>query len=228
MLLRVGLKPRRSRRPAWSGLSTPVCWAAGHAHAAILARQRRGPPWAVSAWVSWLAGGPLTGRLCGNSDPLPRARDVQASTRIVAVTGSSGAGTSTVKTRLPSTSFDRERNSCRPVVEGDSYHRFERPPMKAEMAKAQEAGVNFSHFRPEANRPFDKLERSFVPHLRQNRNGREALPTCTALEESPPSTTARLAPAWNPGQFSPPGSSISQTPMWPVYEGLPVACGRGL
>ena len=47
---------------------------------------------------------------------------------VVAVTGSSGAGTSTVK-RAFEHIFARE-DIVPAVVEGDSYHRFERMPMK--------------------------------------------------------------------------------------------------
>ena len=46
------------------------------------------------------------------------------------------------------------------VVEGDSYHRYERMPMKQAMADALAKGENFSHFGPEANL-FDKLEELF-------------------------------------------------------------------
>ena len=46
---------------------------------------------------------------------------------VVAVTGSSGAGTSTVK-RAFEHIFARE-DIVPAVVEGDSYHRFERMPM---------------------------------------------------------------------------------------------------
>ena len=77
---------------------------------------------------------------------------------VVAVTGSSGAGTSTVK-RAFEHIFARE-NIIPAVVEGDSYHRFERGPMKQAMADALSKGENFSHFGPEANL-FDKLEELF-------------------------------------------------------------------
>jgi phosphoribulokinase len=78
---------------------------------------------------------------------------------IVAVTGSSGAGTSTVK-RAFEHIFLRE--SITPVViEGDSFHRFDRVAMKEAMAKAAtEGNDHFSHFGPEAN-VFDKLEDLF-------------------------------------------------------------------
>ena len=77
---------------------------------------------------------------------------------IVAVTGSSGAGTSTVKRDFEHI-FTRE-GITPAVVEGDSYHRYERAPMKEAMASALKAGENFSHFGPEANL-FDKLEELF-------------------------------------------------------------------
>jgi len=77
---------------------------------------------------------------------------------VVAVTGSSGAGTSTVK-RAFEHIFARE-DIVPAVVEGDSYHRFERMPMKKAMADALSKGENFSHFGPEANL-FDKLEELF-------------------------------------------------------------------
>ena len=57
---------------------------------------------------------------------------------VVAVTGSSGAGTSTVK-RAFEHIFARE-DIIPAVVEGDSYHRFERMPMKKAMAEALSKG----------------------------------------------------------------------------------------
>ena len=57
---------------------------------------------------------------------------------IVAVTGSSGAGTSTVK-RAFEHIFARE-GITPAVVEGDSYHRYERGPMKEAMANALAKG----------------------------------------------------------------------------------------
>ena len=78
---------------------------------------------------------------------------------IIAVTGSSGAGTTTVKVAFEHIFL---REGVNPVViEGDSYHRYDRVAMKAAMAKAETAGdTNFSHFGPQAN-VFDKLEETF-------------------------------------------------------------------
>lgn len=78
---------------------------------------------------------------------------------IVAVTGSSGAGTSTVKHAFEQI-FIREQITP-VVIEGDSFHRYDRVAMKAAMEKAEKEGNNtFSHFGPEAN-VFDRLEDLF-------------------------------------------------------------------
>jgi phosphoribulokinase len=69
---------------------------------------------------------------------------------VVAITGSSGAGTTTV-TRTFEHIFRREGIAAA-VVEGDSFHRYDRREMKAKMAEAAAAGNHhFSHFGPEAN-----------------------------------------------------------------------------
>jgi phosphoribulokinase len=77
---------------------------------------------------------------------------------VVAITGSSGAGTSTVKSAMEHI-FRREGIKAS-VVEGDSFHRYDRQEMKEAVAKALAEGVNLSHFGPEGN-VFDKLEELF-------------------------------------------------------------------
>lgn len=77
---------------------------------------------------------------------------------IVAVTGSSGAGTTTVKNAFEHI-FLRE-NINPGIIEGDSYHRYDRKTMKEMADKHYAAGENFSHFGPEAN-VFDKLAETF-------------------------------------------------------------------
>ncbi len=72
---------------------------------------------------------------------------------IVAVTGSSGAGTSTVKSALENI-FDRV-GALAAFVEGDSFHRYDRKDMKKELEKAKKEGRNLSHFGPDGNL-FDK------------------------------------------------------------------------
>ncbi len=78
---------------------------------------------------------------------------------IIAVTGSSGAGTSTVKTTFEWI-FRREKIDAA-IVEGDAFHRYDRDEMRQQMKEAEAAGnKNFSHFGPDAN-VFGELEELF-------------------------------------------------------------------
>jgi len=78
---------------------------------------------------------------------------------IVAITGSSGAGTTSV-TRTFENIFRRESVKAA-IVEGDSFHRYDRTSMKVAMAEAEAAGNrNFSHFGEDANL-FAELEALF-------------------------------------------------------------------
>ena len=128
---------------------------------------------------------------------------------IVAVTGSSGAGTSTVKYAFEHI-FTREK--INPVIiEGDSFHRYDRAAMKEAMAKAEaEGNKNFSHFGEEANL-FDKLEELFKTYG-ETGGGQKRLYLHSDEE-------AAAYEGLNPGQFTPwediePGSDIM------FYEGL--------
>ena len=78
---------------------------------------------------------------------------------IVSVTGSSGAGTTSVM-RIFAQIFRREGVKVA-FVEGDSLHRYNRVEMAAVMGEALDRGDHaFSHFGPEANL-FDELEELF-------------------------------------------------------------------
>ena len=78
---------------------------------------------------------------------------------IVAITGSSGAGTTTVMWTFQQI-FRREGVRAG-VVEGDAFHRFDRLEMRDRMADEQKAGNgHFSHFGPESNL-FEELEALF-------------------------------------------------------------------
>ncbi|KAF0135763.1 MAG: phosphoribulokinase, partial [Methylocystaceae bacterium] len=69
---------------------------------------------------------------------------------IISITGSSGAGTSSVKATFEQI-FRRERIEVA-YVEGDSFHRYDRGEMKAKLTEAHAVGnQNFSHFGPHAN-----------------------------------------------------------------------------
>jgi phosphoribulokinase len=84
---------------------------------------------------------------------------MSASHPIIAITGSSGAGTTSV-TRTFESIFRREGVDAA-VVEGDSFHRYDRKSMKVAMAEAEAAGKRyFSHFGEEANL-FAELEELF-------------------------------------------------------------------
>ena len=78
---------------------------------------------------------------------------------IIAVTGSSGAGTTSV-TRTFNWIFRRERINA-VLVEGDSFHRFDRLEMQHKMAEAAAQGdQHFSHFGAQ-NNLFRELEDLF-------------------------------------------------------------------
>jgi phosphoribulokinase len=83
---------------------------------------------------------------------------------IIAITGSSGAGTSTVMQSFQHI-FRREKLNAQ-IVEGDSFHRYDRLAMRAEMQAQEAAGnLNFSHFGPDANL-LAELEQLFVDYGR--------------------------------------------------------------
>ena len=81
---------------------------------------------------------------------------------IISVTGSSGAGTSTVKH-----TFDQifRREGVKAVsIEGDAFHRFNRADMKAELERRlAEGDHSFSHFSYEANE-LEELEKVFAQY----------------------------------------------------------------
>lgn len=78
---------------------------------------------------------------------------------IISVTGSSGAGTSTIKSTFDQI-FRREGNKA-VSIEGDAFHRYDRAAMKAELESRKAAGdETFSHFSYDAN-VLKKLEEVF-------------------------------------------------------------------
>lgn len=77
---------------------------------------------------------------------------------VIAVTGSSGAGTSTVKTAFEHIFFRERVTAC--IVEGDSFHRFDREEMHRQVKKALKENSNLSHFGPQANL-LEELEELF-------------------------------------------------------------------
>jgi phosphoribulokinase len=78
---------------------------------------------------------------------------------IISITGSSGAGTTSVK-RTFEQIFRRE-NVNAAYIEGDAFHRYNRVDMRTRMAEEAALGnKHFSHFSPETNL-FEELETTF-------------------------------------------------------------------
>ena len=78
---------------------------------------------------------------------------------VIAVTGSSGAGTTSV-TRTFQWIFRREKINAA-IVEGDAFHRYDRAQMKEQLARAAaEGNQHYSHFGPYSNL-FPELEELF-------------------------------------------------------------------
>ena len=127
---------------------------------------------------------------------------------IIAITGSSGAGTSSV-TRTFENIFRREKLRAA-VVEGDSFHRHDRKEMRARQAQAEAAGnMNFSHFGPE-NNLFTELEQLFRSYAECGQGRRRKYLHDT--EEAAPY-------GQEPGTFTPWEDLPEQTDML-FYEGL--------
>lgn len=119
---------------------------------------------------------------------------------VISVTGSSGAGTTTVKRAFEHIFYRLNVNPL--MIEGDSFHRFERNEMQSRIAQAEKKRRNFSHFGIEAN-VLDELENTFREYgetgttkLRHYIHDKEEgkkyggyLPgTLTPWEEAPPDT----------------------------------------
>lgn len=77
---------------------------------------------------------------------------------IIAVTGSSGAGTTTTSDAFRQIFTTMDINAA--WIEGDSFHRFTRQEMDIAIREAQIQGQHISYFGPRANN-FEKLESLF-------------------------------------------------------------------
>ncbi|MCC8941873.1 phosphoribulokinase [Bradyrhizobium sp. Arg68] len=81
---------------------------------------------------------------------------------IISITGSSGAGTTSVKKTFKQIFFRERVNAV--YIEGDAFHRYDRAEMRERMAEEAERGnKHFSHFSPETNL-FEELERAFCEY----------------------------------------------------------------
>jgi len=127
---------------------------------------------------------------------------------IIAITGSSGAGTTTVQNTFESI-FRREGLEAA-VVEGDSFHRYDRAEMKQLMAEDQKLpGGHLSHFGPEANL-FGEIENLFRTYSETGGgNRRYYLHNAEEAEEV----------GMEPGMFTPWADVPADTDLL-FYEGL--------
>ena len=133
---------------------------------------------------------------------------------VIAVTGSSGAGTTTVKNAFEHI-FRRESIRAA-VIEGDSYHRFDRASMKEAMSKAEAEGNNhFSHFGPEANH-FDLLAETFKSYGETGKCRRRYY---LHSDEEAANHNKRLGTDLSPGEFTPWDEITEETDLL-FYEGL--------
>jgi phosphoribulokinase len=78
---------------------------------------------------------------------------------IISITGSSGAGTTSVKNTFEQ--IFRRENVNAAYIEGDAFHRYDRAEMRVRMAEeAARGNKHFSHFSPDTNL-FEELEATF-------------------------------------------------------------------
>ena len=132
---------------------------------------------------------------------------------VVVVTGSSGAGTTTVKKALESI-FHRQ--NIRPaLIEGDSFHLYDRAAMRAQMDQAHRDGVYFSHFGEAANQ-FALLEQLFRTY---GETGAGQKRFYLHNDEEAQQHSERLGTTLRSGQFSPWEDIESDTDLL-FYEGL--------
>jgi phosphoribulokinase len=127
---------------------------------------------------------------------------------VVAVTGSSGAGTTTVMRSFEHV-FRREGIRAA-IIEGDAFHRYDRIAMRAKIAENEQRGEkNFSHFGPEANL-LEELAEAFRDYGQRGR--------CRLRRYL--HDAAEAAPFnQDPGTFTPWAETESGTDML-FYEGL--------
>lgn len=132
---------------------------------------------------------------------------------VIAVTGSSGAGTTTVKNAFEHIFFREKINPL--IVEGDSFHRYDRASMKDAIAEFAEKGKQLSHFGPEANH-FDSIADTFKNYGDTGSCKRRYY---LHSDEEAAEHNARLSTDLTPGQFTPWEDMAADSDLL-FYEGL--------
>jgi phosphoribulokinase len=133
---------------------------------------------------------------------------------VIAITGSSGAGTTTV-TRTFQHIFRREHLTPA-LVEGDAFHRYDRAEMRRLLDEAVQSRTALSHFGPDANL-FGELESLFRSYG-QTGNGKARKYLHNAEEAAPYGQSA--------GTFTPWEDLPAKTDLL-FYEGLHGAVATG-
>jgi len=133
---------------------------------------------------------------------------------VVVVTGSSGAGTTTVK-RAFEHIFTREKLNAA-VIEGDSFHSLGRAEYKAAVKEAEAKGnKHISHFGPEAN-DFEALANLFKTYGKTGKGKRRYY---IHSDEEAAQFNTQLKTKLNAGEFTPWEDLPAPTDML-FYEGL--------
>ena len=133
---------------------------------------------------------------------------------VIAVTGSSGAGTTFVKRAFENIFRHYDINAA--IIEGDSLHALGRMEFRERM-KAEEGKGNkhFSHFGPEANH-FDKIEETFKVY---GETGGGKKRYYIHSDEEAAEHNKRLNTSLKPGEFTPWEDIPAGTDVL-FYEGL--------
>ncbi|ABL01808.1 Phosphoribulokinase [Candidatus Ruthia magnifica str. Cm (Calyptogena magnifica)] len=133
---------------------------------------------------------------------------------VIVVIGSSGAGTTFIK-RAFEHIFRKE--SINPLIlEGDSFHKYDRTSMKENVKKQEDLGNNFfSHFGPDANL-FEKIEQTFKDYGKTGKCDRRYY---LHSEEEAVEYNQRLSTYLSPGEFTP-WKKVDDTTDLLFYEGL--------
>lgn len=128
---------------------------------------------------------------------------------VIAITGSSGAGTTAVKNAFERIFF--RLNLTAAIVEGDSFHAFDRTEMRERVNAAQREQTHFSHFSIEANL-LKELEQMFKTYGETGTARRRYY--IHNQEES-----KKLGGGYEPGTFTPWEDIPPNTDLL-FYEGL--------
>ncbi len=133
---------------------------------------------------------------------------------VIAVTGSSGAGTTFVKRAFENIFRHYDINAA--IIEGDSLHSLNRMEFREAMKAAEAQGnKHFSHFGPEANH-FDKIEETFKVY---GETGGGKKRYYIHSDEEAADHNKRLNTSLKPGEFTPWEDIQAGTDVL-FYEGL--------